>query len=102
LSKFDISVKNKQYSGSDGIISNLTKLCKLFEDCYKDGTKKEKLSINMIMNYSIINEINDFVTKYEKTKKKTDKIINTIFNKEKDSDYACLYFYSKKCKIENS
>jgi hypothetical protein len=102
LSKYNISVNYKQYSGSDGIISNLTKLCKLFEDCYKDATKKEKLSINIIMNYSIINMINNFITKYQKTKNMTDKIINTIFNKEKESDYVCHYFYSKKFKKEYS
>ena len=102
LDKYDISVNYKQYSGSDGIINNLIKLCKLFEDCYKDATKKEKLSINIIMNYSIINKINNFITKYEKTKNMTDKITNTIFNKEKDSDYVCLYFFSKKFKTEYS
>ena len=102
LSKYDISVNYKQYSCSDSIVSNLTKLCKLFEDCYKDATKKEKLSINIIMNYSIIEKINNFITKYEKTKNMTDKITNTLFNKEKESHYMCRYFYNKEFKTEYS
>ena len=56
----------------------------------KDVAKKEKLSINLIMNYSIINMINNFVTKYEKIKNMIDKITNTIFNKEKVLDYVCF------------
>ena len=42
------------------------------------------------MNYSIINMINNFVTKYEKIKNMIDKITNTIFNKEKVLDYVCF------------
>ncbi len=103
LSKYNISVNYKNYSDSDNdIISNLSKLCKLFEDCYKDATKKEKLSISIIMNYSIINEINNFITKYKKTKNMKDKITNTLFNIKDDSNYLCLHFYNKKFKKEYS
>ena len=86
MNKYNISFNYKQYSDSDdGIISSLTKLCKLFEDCYKDATKKKSF-INITINYSIINEINNFITEDKKTKNMTDKITNTLFNIKNDSN----------------
>ena len=104
LSNYDIIANYKKYSGSDDIINNLTKLCKLFEECYKESCKNEKLTINKIMNYFIINNIHNFINKYEKTKNRTDKIANTIFKKEKESEsnYVCASFYGKKFRTEYS
>ena len=103
LLEYKVVLKDKSdiKDDSEDIILNLAKLCKLFEDCYVDAIKKGKLIANIIMNYSLINKINDFISKYIGKKNKKNKrftIKNTLFNNEEESNHLCDYFYDEKFK----
>ena len=84
------------YEGSDDIIENLKKLSKVFEECYSNSLKNGKMSLNIILNYSLINEIHKFIRNYVKLKEKyltKEKLIaNTILNNLDESHYLCQNF----------
>ena len=95
LLDYQIEIKNKSNSipYPDELIKNLTNLCKLFDECYKYAVKKGNISINIILNYSLIDKIYFFISKYiNKKAKKTNKIANTLLNNEQESNHLCIKF----------
>ena len=107
-SLFDYKIKNGKnpitYSGSNEVIINLNKLSEVFTECYQNHLKKGKMSINIIMNFSLINSINDFIESFLKKKyqKKEELISNSIFSNEKEESYLCEKFGDDKFKKKYS
>ena len=101
LSLIDYKVKNNtksiNYEGSDDIIEKLKKLSEIFEECYSSSIKNGKITINILLNYSLIDGINIFIGNYlkdfkTKSSKKKRFISRTILNNLKESDYLCKQF----------
>jgi len=85
--------------GSDDIIKNLKTLSDIFDECYSNSLKNGKMTLNIILNYSLINDIKTFIGNYLKLNMKLKKkklIANTIFNNIDDSGYLCENFGDKK------
>ena len=98
LIDFKVKTNNQSINDedSDDIIVNLKKLSQVFEECYLNSIKNGKISLNIILNYSLINDINSFLRNYLKLKvkslKKKKLIANTILNNLDESNYLCEKF----------
>ena len=102
LYDYKVNMQNQSiiHSESDYFIKNINQISQIFEECYLNSLKNKKISINIILNYSTIKEINIFLNDYSKQKIHSNKIIisNTIFKNEKIDNYLCKYFYDRKFK----
>ena len=104
LIDYNMSIKSEtgiQFK-DDILMENLKKLSDIFEDCYKEAKKDNKMTVNILVNYSMKMYINTFLEKYNKENKKEikqKKIISSTFFNEKDiNNYRCEYFYDKTFK----
>ena len=67
------------YNGKNQTLKNLADLSKAFCECYKNGIKNSKMTINIMLNFYLIEGINSFINK---TKNNNDEIqSDTITNK---------------------
>ena len=94
---FKVILKNMPtISCPDIILKNLQNLCEAFNNCYSETIIKGRMSINIIMNYSIINDIIEFIRGYPKNKiLNLKRFSNTLFNNYKEERCLCKYFYDK-------
>ena len=67
------------YNGKNQTLKNLADLSKAFCECYKNGIKNSKMTINIMLNFYLIEGIYSFINK---TKNNNDEIqSDTITNK---------------------
>ena len=94
---FKVILKNMpNISCPDIILKNLQNICEAFNDCYSETIIRGRMSINIIMNYSIINDIIEFIRGYPKNKiLNLKRFSNTLFNNYKEEQFLCKYFYDK-------
>ena len=92
----DIKIKSWDSSGDD-IITNLNELCKILEKSYTQNLNNNRMSLGIIENYSLIQEINAFLENYFKNNKilkKNKTISSALFNAPKNEElYLCNNFY---------
>ena len=85
----ELNINPSGYNGSNPTLKDLANLSRIFYECYKEGVKKSNLTLNIILNYYLIEPINSFI-KVNKNNKEPIKeiVINNTFKKaEKESFY---------------
>lgn len=94
------NIKIKQNNSSDEFITNLNKLSQLFENSYNTNYSQNKMNLNILENYTLIEGINTFMNNYKKYKnlKKAKNISSHFLNKEKEEEILCDSFYDDEFK----
>ena len=89
-----ININPSGYNGDNSTLKNLAKLSRDFHECYKEGLKNSKLTINIILNTYLIEPINSLIKKYKQTKVIIkDMNINNNFKKaEEEQTYMFNFF----------
>ena len=79
-------------------INNLIKLCEIFKYSYFQYLNNNKMSLDIIKNYGLIKEVNNFIKNYRnKPLIKGEKIIsNKLLQDKNEYRYLCKYFNSDK------
>ena len=94
------NIKIAHSNSSDEFIINLNKLSELFKNSYNRNYNQNKMSLNILQNYSLIEGINELIKNYIKNKilKKNKIILSNILNNEKEENIMCNCFYDDKFK----
>ena len=68
-------------------IVNLIKLCEIFKNSFTKHFNNNKMSLNIIKNYGVIKEINNFIKKYRNENLiEKEKVISNKLLREKNED----------------
>ena len=51
----------KEYEGKNNNLLKLALISKLFDDCYSNCLRNSNMTINIILNYSLVKKIKDFI-----------------------------------------
>ena len=79
-------------------IVNLIKLCEIFKNSFTKHFNNNKMSLNIIKNYGLIKEINNFIKKYrnENLIEKEKVILNKLLREKNEDKYLYKYFNDEK------
>ena len=88
------NVKIVRINSSDEFIINLNKLSELFENSYNRNYRQNKMCLNILENYSLIEGINTLIKNYMKNKiwKKTKNLSSNLLNNEKRKKIYVIAF----------
>ena len=94
------NIKIQQNSSSDEFITKLNKLSKVFANSYNKNYNHNKMNLNILENYTLIEGINVFINSYKKNRnlKKSKNIYGLSLNKEREKDIICNCFYDDEFK----
>ena len=78
----EIKICPEGYNDNDQTLRNLANLAKTFYQCYQNGLKNSYMTLNIILNYHLIEGINRFIKANKNNKGKyNDSIIDNKFRK---------------------
>ena len=85
-------------SYNDDVVKNLNKLYKIIGYTYYQGLNHQKLSLNLIENFCLIDNMNKFLENYIKVKAihKQKVLTSHLFKNEQEDNYLCEYFYDEE------
>ena len=85
----ELNINPSGYNGNNLILKNLANLSRAFYECYKERVEKSNLTLNIILNYYLIEPINRFIKENKNNKGPIKEIVinNTFKKAEKESFY---------------
>ena len=104
LLDFKINIEPSNYKGDNSTLKSLASLAKAFKNCYNETSSKKRMTINIVLNYKLIEQINSFINKNKnktdiklvngtiKNNKKIEKEENFVFNSFYDENFQMYYF----------
>ena len=94
------NIKLERVNSYDEFITHLNKLSKLFDNSYNINYRQNKMNLNILENYTLIEGINALIKNHieNKNKLKKSKIISSQLNNEKEEEIICNYFYDNEFK----
>ena len=94
--KVETKIKPLEYKGNNATLNLLSNLAELFFKCYKDKKLENKLTINSLLNYYLIEPINSYIKNSQKNKEilNTQSIANIFQKPQLEKSAVCKGFGS--------
>ena len=101
---YKINIEPSNYKGDNKTLKSLALLAKAFKNCYNETSFKKKMTLNILLNSKLIEQINSFINNNKnkkniklvniqiKNNQRIQKEENCVFNSFLDENFQIYYF----------